>query len=315
MFWTRAQGRWHSFFAPPDIRTTFKFRLSKPEEPCVRPAPTPAPRVSIRRTVMIHTRRIARAAVSVLAVALCLATAPAPVVRAVSAPAKLDADRYLQDYKLITLDPGASLAKVREGQTLSIEAGLDRYDVDLVVNDLRAPDFRVEETLEDGTTRRMPDTPVNTYRGAVTNRDGATARFTMDEGRLSGLIIDGDDRVFVEPLETYSLAGGPTDYLVYHAYDVRPEATPGTCGVTEAEKVSTAVEGLSEDVDKASATALSTVQIATETDNEYVNALGGAAAANSDIMTIVNQIDGVYQAELGLAFQVVLQNTYAGADP
>ena len=32
-------------------------------------------------------------------------------------------------------------------------------------------------------------------------------------------------------------------------------------------------------------------------------------------MTIVNQIDGVYQAELGLAFQVVLQNTYAGADP
>lgn len=264
---------------------------------------------------MFVSRRFARASVSVLAAVLSLAAAPAPAARAVSAPAKLDADRFLSDYQLVTIDPSASLRTVREGRTLTIDAGLARYDVDLVVNDLRAPDFRVEETLEDGTTRRMPDTPVNTYRGVVRDRDGATARFTMDEGHLSGLIIDGDDRVFVEPLETYSLAGGPTDYLVYHAYDVRPEATPGTCGVTEAEKVSTAIEGLSGDVDKARSTSLSTVQIATETDNEYVSALGGAAAANSDIMTIVNQIDGVYQAELGLAFQVVLQNTYSGADP
>jgi len=96
---------------------------------------------------------------------------------------------------------------------------------------------------------------------------------------------------------------------------VRPDAEPGSCGVTGAERVDAALDDVAGDVDHALKTALSTVQIATETDNEYVNALGSATAANADILTIVNQIDGVYVAELGLSFQVVLQNTYAGADP
>jgi hypothetical protein len=129
------------------------------------------------------------------------------------------------------------------------------------------------------------------------------------------ILADGDP-VFVEPLSTFSLAGGPTDYVVYRSSEVRPDAVPGTCGLTEAEKVGDALEGVAERVDAAKLAAVSTVQLATEADNEYVSALGSAAAANSEIMSIVNQIDGVYQAEVGLTFQVSYQGTYAaGADP
>jgi hypothetical protein len=246
---------------------------------------------------------------------LAVAGAPARPANAAGVAVKLDADRYLQDYRLITLDPDAARREVAEHGMLTISAGLDRYDVALAPHDLRAPSYRAEETLEDGSHRVLPAQPVNTYAGSVANREGATARFTMEAGRLTGMIIDGDDRVFVEPLATFSLAGGPTDYVVYHEYDVRPDAEPGACGVSEAEKVSSALDGVAGEATKTLTTASQTVQLATEADNEYVTALGSAAAANSDILTIVNQIDGVYQAELGLAFQVVLQNTYAGADP
>ena len=39
------------------------------------------------------------------------------------------------------------------------------------------------------------------------------------------------------------------------------------------------------------------------------------AAANQEILSVVNQVDGVYQAETGLSLQVVYQGTYAGSDP
>lgn len=255
-------------------------------------------------------------ALALAVVALVLsAGAAAPSARAAARVVKLDADRYLNDYTLVTIDPGTALKQVRERGAVNISAGLESFDVELAPHDLRAPNYRAEETLEDGSVRELPAQPVTTYAGRVANHEGATARFTMDDGHLSGMILDGEDRVFVEPLATFSLAGGPTDYVVYHERDVRADAEPGTCGVTGAEKFSSALDGTSEEVQNAQKTATSTIELATETDNEYVNALGSAQAANSDILTIVNQIDGVYQAELGLGILVTLQNTYAGADP
>ena len=91
--------------------------------------------------------------------------------------------------------------------------------------------------------------PVTTYAGTVLNREGATARFTIDERGLQGLIVDGEERVFVEPLSSYTLAAGPTDYLIYRASDVRPEAAPGACATTAAQRIAGAVESVAEEVE------------------------------------------------------------------
>jgi hypothetical protein len=261
------------------------------------------------------TYRFLRRAACAAVAAICCAAIPAPAVRALPAisPVLLDQDRFLLDYELTTIDPAETFRRVQHTGRVEIAAGLDRFDLELTPNDLRAPGYRAVETLADGSTRRLPAEPVKTYAGRVRGSN-AQARFTIDEGRFSGMIID-DDPIFVEPLSSFSLAGGPTDYVVYRASDVRPDAVPGTCGLTEAEKVGDALQGVA---DKAAAVALpgvSTVQIATETDNEYVGQFGSAAAANSEILSIVNQIDGIYESQVGLSFQVVLQNTYAGADP
>jgi hypothetical protein len=266
---------------------------------------------------MHFNRRFVRRAACAIVAALCLTTTPAPRVQAAGAPSRalLDADLYLQKYELISIDPVETLRQVRGAGRITIEAGLDRFELELEPHDLRARRYRAEETLEDGTVRTLPSAPVQTYAGRVLNHEGGIARFTIDERRVSGLIIVGDERFFVEPLGTFSLAGGPTDYVVYRESDVRPEAEPGTCGITEAHKVGTALDGVAAQAAEALVDSVSTVQLATEADNEYVSTLGSAQAANQDILTVVNQVDGVYQAEVGLTFQVVLQNTYAGSDP
>ena len=56
------------------------------------------------------------------------------------------------------------------------------------------------------------------------------------------------------------------------------------------------------------------VELATEADFEYVSAQGSAAQANNEILSIMNQVDGVYQREVGLTFRVVFQSAWDTAN-
>ena len=59
-----------------------------------------------------------------------------------------------------------------------------------------------------------------------------------------------------------------------------------------------------------------TAEIATEADYEYVQALGGAQEANSEILSILNKVEGVYEEELRLSLEVVYQHAWTTAlDP
>ena len=99
---------------------------------------------------------------------------------------------------------------------------------------------------------------------------------------VRGMIVSGDEKLFLEPLQSYSLAGGPTDYVFYRESDVRPLDDAATCGTTAAEKVAEAAEGLTRDAATAAVTSTSYVaQIATDADNEYVSWMGSASAANA----------------------------------
>jgi hypothetical protein len=55
---------------------------------------------------------------------------------------------------------------------------------------------------------------------------------------------------------------------------------------------------------------LKLVELATEADFEYTNALGGSAAANNDILSIMNQVQAIYERDIGLTFKVVFQHTW-----
>ena len=50
-----------------------------------------------------------------------------------------------------------------------------------------------------------------------------------------------------------------------------------------------------------------TVEVATEADYEYVQYWGSAVAANREIESILNQVEGVYETELKLKLEIVFQ--------
>src|SRR6266436_3397297 len=81
-----------------------------------------------------------------------------------------------------------------------------------------------------GFARELPSNPIRTYKGTVLGVPRSDARFTIDDSKLEGMII-ADDLYFVEEARKYSLAADATEYLVYKASDVVPDANI-SCGST-----------------------------------------------------------------------------------
>jgi hypothetical protein len=95
---------------------------------------------------------------------------------------------------------------------------------------------------------------------------------------------------------------------VYRASDIIPDAI-GTCGTSLAERVGKAMEMMGPQIMEAGG--ISVADVATEADYEYVTALGGSSSANSAILGILNQVDGIYQSQLSLSLRVVYQHSWS----
>ncbi|HEX8492135.1 MAG TPA: M12 family metallo-peptidase [Pyrinomonadaceae bacterium] len=239
-----------------------------------------------------------------------------------------DLDRVFRNYERLRLDTAEAAREIRLTGRLSIHTERQSLELDLEPHDLRAEGYRAEETTGGGI--RLPvvnDSPIRTFKGRVLGNDDAQARFTIDEDSFEGSILTADERYYVEPARRYLPSAEPSEFLFYKASDVI-ETEPLTCGLSLHEKVSEAADQLGDVKSIQSATqgavtvtpdALATpleAELATEADFEYVTALGGAAAANNEILSIMNQVEGIYQTEIGLSFKIVYQHTWAtSADP
>ncbi|MCA1622724.1 MAG: SpoVR family protein, partial [Acidobacteria bacterium] len=60
---------------------------------------------------------------------------------------------------------------------------------------------------------------------------------------------------------------------------------------------------------------LKTLEVATEADYQWVTQAGGAATANSQILSILNLVDGIYERDLNLSVTVTFQHVWSSSDP
>jgi hypothetical protein len=196
------------------------------------------------------------------------------------------------------------------------------FDLELMPHDMRAARYEAEVTLEGGVVRSIERGPVRTYKGSVRGMDKAQARFTIDENTLEGLIITPSELYFVEPARRYSASASRRDFLVYKASDVI-QTSFGECGVTLAEKVGKEAARLKAEAPLARGvvteelfTPPRTVDLATEADFEYFTFFGSETAANNEILSIMNQVEGIYNTQFGLQFSIVFQSVWAtSSDP
>lgn len=235
-----------------------------------------------------------------------------------------DLDRLVRRYERVNLDRAEAAQRVRVAGELSFQTSAGTYELDLEPHDMRAGNYTAVEIGADGIERAVwMNGPVRTYKGTVRGMAGAQARFTVDEDTLEGVIITSGERYFIEPKRKYAAEAGDSEFVFYKSSDVNADVA-GVGGTLDRE-LRHQTDALSSKVEKLEAASLGVlpattvrdVQLATDADAEFVAALGGAAAANAEILAIMNQVEGVYQTQVGLSFTIVHQNawTNAGTDP
>ena len=234
-------------------------------------------------------------------------------------------EKRIRRYDLLKINPEAAAKQVKNRGRLVLNTSRGNFDLEFSPHDLRAPDYRAQEIGGDGVARELPKTPINTFRATVKGNARAQARMSVGAGGLEGAIITETGKYFIQPARVLSKTAQTDQFIFYSEEDLVD--TDDSCGVTLADEVA-AMEELATansgtDVTSESNSPVTPIspmkiaRIATDADGEYVAASGGATQANDQITAIMNVVDGIYQVEIGVTFQIVFQNTWANqtSDP
>ena len=277
----------------------------------------------VRQCAKLPSRFRFKILASLLLGLITLASFGGPGIHAPAVDAQSTKARYQQDlaqvftnHEDVQLDPHAVAEGVNRTGHLSVQTPAYDFEIDLMLNDLRAPDYRAEEVVDGGVAHEVEMPAPHTYKGKVSGMPNSDARFSIDDDKLEGMIVTQGESYFIESARKYSAAAQGSDYLLYKASDVRPDIRK-TCGTLDEEINHEAKQFLSSASTGVTPQVFSpfkVVEIATEADFEYVSALGSSTAANNDILGIMNAVQGIYQRDIGLTFTVVFQHTWATAN-
>ena len=212
----------------------------------------------------------------------------------------------LSGYEVIRMKLSDIETQARQSsEPLELNLSGVRYYFELVPRDLRSPRYRAEVTGEDGVRRQLPPPPVTTYKGtAVVGQEVVQARFTITNDRFEGVVFTPGDWHYIEPLRNYLQSAESAELVVYRQSDIKP-GQEWRCGVSNLKRGINQIDQAAIDT-----TTTYTVEVATEADYEYVQALGGPDAAKREIMSIMNMVEGVYEQELNLKLEIVYQHAW-----
>ncbi len=224
--------------------------------------------------------------------------------------------RHFRNYDLIRIDPDLAASQVRNRGRLALKTSRRDFDMQFVPYDLRAPDYTAQEIGADGIARKLPKTAVNTFKGSVKGDPRAQARMAVTSKGIEGAIITEGEQFYLQAARSLSRNARADEFVFYSAEDVAE--TDASCGVTLAEEVA-AREELTRERHKGEIEAefnspittlspMKVVRIATDADGEYVAAVGGSTQAINQINQIMFLVDGIYQVEIGVTFQIGFQN-------
>ena len=233
-------------------------------------------------------------------------------ILAQSADLKNDLQSSFTKFDVVRIDSGGELRTEGSNKTLTIQADGRTYQLVVTPNNILSPQYRAEDSNMIGVSTIEPPT-VTTYKGAIAGAPESKVRLTIDGVRVEGFFEDAGGRRFIEPATKYSELARPGDSVIYRAEDSLKDNTffceADLSGQLEIGREFAEAGRLESNL------TLRVLDLATEADLEYVNTVGGAAAANSQIVSILNMVEGTYNNELNLSIRVVYQHTWSTTDP
>ncbi|MEY4933605.1 MAG: hypothetical protein RLZZ403_1925 [Pseudomonadota bacterium] len=193
---------------------------------------------------------------------------------------------------------------------------------------------RFELSLE-RNTRIMRDakSPGVAYRGSITPLPGSWVRLTRTGNDLHGLIWDTSELYVIEPAhEARAFLVAPADYakgtnVIYRLSDTLVDLGPGFCNAIEAGARDPATTGLStfkaltSDLKSLlvlhqAAGATLTLSLSALGDASFLEHYPSATEAHDAVLIRLNNVDGIYSAQLGVELSVSGIKVYEGnVDP
>ena len=219
----------------------------------------------------------------------------------------------LSNYTIYTIDLNDLSQRVNTAQkntgtfdlllNLPGEAPLN---LNLYQNDMRAENYRAIEITENGPVE-LPKTPCQTYAGQ--DGQGQSVRMTIAPDQLRGFIKEDEELLRIEPLSTFMPDAATDQIVVYRGNDLIEELGSYCDSDGEAQKGQ-------DEKENDLVNCFRILDIATDADFEYVNARGNAALANARILADLNLVEGLFENQINMSFEVVFQRAFAtNTDP
>ena len=175
-------------------------------------------------------------------------------------------------------------------------------------------DFQLEPNsglLSRASRAALPD-GVGVYRGDLAGIPGSWARIVIVDGAPRGVFWDGQQMYAIEaPGGSIVQSDAP---IVYRLADTFIESGAMSCGTLSLSGNGAAVYGkIAGELNVAVAQgigAVSEINIGAVADSLFTIAKGGDAAAETEIITRLNIVDGIFSQEIGVQINVALVETY-----
>ncbi len=211
-------------------------------------------------------------------------------------------------YDVEALDEHALERAARtRGDSIALLVGGRMRDVELEPVDLRSYRFTATESDSRGPRPVFP-APPKTYRGRVSGDAESVVRLSVTPGGVRGFIRCEEGWTFVRPAPTNG-AFTRGEHLFFSDADLDPSEIGACAAVGPA-----TAQAIAEEAELAEATGLRVVELAIDADVEYSSKYGSTTV--SEIEAIMNEVDGIFQDDLGLTIELVHINTWtAEEDP
>ncbi|MEW6367922.1 MAG: zinc-dependent metalloprotease family protein [Acidobacteriota bacterium] len=209
-------------------------------------------------------------------------------------------------------------------RSFSIQMFGREFDLRLEPNDLFEPGARNLWIGRDGTRSEEPKPMF--YRGVVAGDAGSWIRVSLTGSVLDGLIRTNDDVYFVEPAARYFTGEDAKGMVAYRLSDTESDWDAGSCALDDPDVAArltvgdhsrSGAAGHHANHSFAPMSALTTYkrcQLVVVGDYELYLAKGSGAI--SYMQNIINQVDGIYRSELGVALSISQSIAYTiSGDP
>ncbi|HMQ05324.1 MAG TPA: FG-GAP-like repeat-containing protein [Pyrinomonadaceae bacterium] len=198
-------------------------------------------------------------------------------------------------------------------ESIRVHADGRRHDIRIWPNDMFAQGYFAESTTSLGKIS-IPRPIVNTYQGVIEGIERSEVRLTVTGMMVEGFFEIGSDRFFIEPAARFSDHAAAGEYVVYREEDA-VEGNNFYCASEMLHRLKMGQSFLDLEQQDSSISASRNLEIATDADLQYVNIFGGAAQANSNIVSILNMVEGTFASELDIEITITYQHAWSSADP